>query len=431
MSSPFAFAAVTAVIRQLLVEGLALDKVGDAVGTITVSAAPPDQVVKAGQADPTQVNIYLHQVSHNPAFRNKGLPARDSRGELRSAPPLAVNLHYLVSTFSANMYVAEALLGHTMRILHEAQVITREAVRRALVPSPVTALGTALQAAGLADQIELIKLSPTAVALEDMSRIWSAFQAHYRTTVAYEASVVFVDPHTLARPALPATSRAVFGEVLALPEIERIGDAGVPVTTEDTLVVTGRRLLGASGTILRIGDADIVPPSTSTASEISIDLTTAPRPRAGVLGVVLIHTRGMGEPLVQHEGVSSAVAALILRPAITGTSVANGATWTVDGVAYSDGVLTLDFGREVGRDQKLEVLLNEDNAPASRSRRGYLLTSRPGHGLPEGSKEFGTISVSYTNLARGDYLVRARIDGAESLLAAGGDGRFATPLVTL
>ncbi len=431
MSSPFAFAAVTTVIRQLIVEGLALDRVGDAVGTITVSAAPPDQIVKAGQADPTQVNIYLHQVTPSAAFRNVGLPARDSRGELTSAPPLAANLHYLVSTFSANMYVAEVLLGHTMRILHESALIGREAVRRALVPSPVTALGTAIQSAGLADQIELIKLTPTAVALEDMSRIWSAFQAHYRTTVAYEASVVLVDPRATARAALPATSRAVFGETLALPEIVALGDGSAPITTQDTLVVTGRRLIGSAGTILRIDDIDIVPPATSTATTISIDLTVNPRPRAGMQGVSVIHTRAMGQPVMPHEGVSSAVMVLVLRPVIAGVTRSNSATTTIDGVTYADGALTLTFARAVGRDQKLEILLNEHNAPPTRSPRGYLLRSLPGNGLPDATVESAAIAVPYTALAQGSYLVRARVDGAESLLATGGDGRFATPLVTL
>ncbi|SFF76371.1 Protein of unknown function [Novosphingobium sp. CF614] len=434
MSTPYALAAVTMVLRQQIVEGLALDKVGDAVGTIGVSAGPPDQVVKPNQAEPTRVNIYLHQVTPNAAWRNVGLPTRDSRGDVISAPPLALTLHYLVTTFAADMYVAEVLLGHTLRILHENAVLTREAVRRALVPPSASALNSAIEASGLADQIELIKLTPTAIALEDMSRIWSAFQAHYRTTVAYEATVVLIDPRAKARPALPAAARAVFGETLALPEIARTGapdDPQAPVTTEDMLAVTGARLLASANTVVRIGDTDRAPAPDSRPDELRVDLAAAPRPRAGVQSVTVIHPRQMGEPATAHEGVFSNAAALILRPAVTGVVIANSATRTVDGVDYADGTLTIDAARAIGRDQRVEVLLNERGAPASRPPRGYVIAAPAANGFAAGVDEALQVAVPYAAVARGDYLVRLRVDGADSLLTVGGDGRYAAPLVTI
>ncbi|AOR79755.1 DUF4255 domain-containing protein [Novosphingobium resinovorum] len=434
MSTPFAIAGVTAVLRQLVVEGLALDKAGDAVGTIGVSAGPPDLVAKPGQPEPTRVNLYLHQVTPNAAWRNLGLPGRDSGGDLVSAPPLAFTLHYLVTTFAAEMFVAEVLLGHTLRILGENAVLTREAVRRALVPTAASPLATALENCGLADQIELVKLTPTAVALEDMSRIWSAFQAHYRTTVAYEASVVLIDPRAKGRTALPATARAVFGETLALPEIARVGladDPSAAVTTEDTLAIAGLRLLAASGTVVRIGATDHAPASDSRAHILNVDLAAAPRPRAGVQSVTVIHPRQMGDPATAHEGVFSNAAALILRPVVNTVSAANSATRTIDGIVYADGTLTVTAARAIGRDQRVEVLLNERGAPASRPPRGYAIAAPAANGLAESVDEAAQIAIPYRAIARGDYLVRLRIDGAESLLTPGGDGRFATPLVTI
>jgi hypothetical protein len=434
MTSPYAFAAVSTVLRQMLIEGLALDKVGDAVGAVTVSATPPDRVVKATQPEPTQVNLYLHQVTPSAAWRNAGHPTRDSRGAVIAAPPMAVSLHYLVSTFAAEPFVAEVLLGHTMRILHENAVLTREGIRRALAVGAATPLASAIRAAGLADQIEMVKLTPTALALEEMSRIWSAFQAHYRTTIAYEASVILVDPRTPARAALPATGRAVFGETLDLPEIEQAGIDDAPraaVTTEDKLVITGARLLAPAGTIVRIGDTDRIPASDARADRITIDLATAPRPRAGVVGVSVVHPRDMGDPAVAHAGVVSNVAAVILRPRVTTVTGSNTATRTIDGVAYADGALTIGIARAVGRDQRVDVLLNEHGAPATRGPRGYVIASPAANGLGPGVAEAAQIVVPFRMIARGDYLVRLRIDGAESLLGVDASGRFATPKVTL
>lgn len=434
MSSPYAFAAVSSVLRQTLMEGLALDKVGDAVGTILVSAIPPDRVVKPSQPEPTQVNIYLHQVTPSAAWRNVDQPMRDSRGAIIASPPMAVSLHYLISTFAAEAFVAEALLGHAMRIMHENAVLTREGIRRALAAGAATPLLTAIRAAGIADQVEMIKLTPTALALEEMSRIWSAFQAHYRTTMAYEASVILVDPRTAARSALPATSRAVFGETLDGPEINQVGIAdapNAPVTTEDTLIIAGARLLSVEGTMIRIGESERPAPADARADRIAIDLSAAPRPRAGVIGVNIVHTRGMGDPVTPHAGVVSNLAPLILRPVLTNVARTNSAIRTVSGVAYAEGTLTVDVARAVGREQKVELLLNEHGVPVGRVPRGYVIAASAANGFAPGTDEAAQLIIPYRSVARGDYLVRIRIDGADSLLGADGSGRFATPLVTI
>ena len=48
----------------------------------------------------------------------------------------------------------------------------------------------ALSAADLADQVEMIKIVPDALGTEELSKLWAAFQAHYRMCAAYRASVV-------------------------------------------------------------------------------------------------------------------------------------------------------------------------------------------------------------------------------------------------
>src|SRR4051812_26581922 len=103
MSSALAIAGVTAVLRDLLNDGLVNGDVTGALGTsVLVTGLPPDRVGEAGNGQiPTQLNLFLHQVTHNAAWRNATLPDRDRDGNRRSNPPLALNLHYLVTAYGA------------------------------------------------------------------------------------------------------------------------------------------------------------------------------------------------------------------------------------------------------------------------------------------------------------------------------------------
>ena len=73
----------------------------------------------------------------NLGWRNEGLPSRDGSGRTRlSNPPLALDLHYLLSAYSGGDLHAEILLGYAMQLLHEIPVLTREAIRTALQRPP-------------------------------------------------------------------------------------------------------------------------------------------------------------------------------------------------------------------------------------------------------------------------------------------------------
>ena len=133
MSSALAIAGVTAVLRDLLNDGLINHNVSGVLGsTVTVSALPPDRVVAANGTENTQLNLFLHQVSPNLGWRNEGLPSRDSSGRTRlSNPPLALDLHYLLSAYGAEDLHAEILLGYAMQLLHETPVLGRSDHHRA------------------------------------------------------------------------------------------------------------------------------------------------------------------------------------------------------------------------------------------------------------------------------------------------------------
>ena len=129
-----------------------------------------------------------------------------------ASPPLALDLHYLLTAYGITDLQAEVLLGYAMQLLHETPVIPRDSIRTALDPAPVAgsilpSMYNLLRFADLADQVELIKVTLSSTNSEEMSRLWAAFQAHYRPTASYHVSVVLIESQLPGRSALPVLSR--------------------------------------------------------------------------------------------------------------------------------------------------------------------------------------------------------------------------------
>lgn len=230
MSTALAIAGVTAILRDRLNDGLINHNITGILGsTVTVSVDPPDRVVPSEGNEASQLNLFLYQVTPNQGWSNNSLPSSDSRGRHRlSNPPLALDLHFLISAYSAADLHAEILLGYAMQLLHQYPVISREMVRTALDPSPEVEgdLPPALRAladCGLADQVEQLKITPHFLNGEELSKLWTATQASFRPSAAYTVSVVLIEARETIRPSLPVLTR---GPVDPVSERER----GVVVT---------------------------------------------------------------------------------------------------------------------------------------------------------------------------------------------------------
>lgn len=215
MSSPLALAAVTWVIKDLLNEGLINSQIQ---GNVLVTARPPVHEPKLSTAEESQLNLFLYHVTPNQGWSSHGFPAFDGSGLRTGNPPLALDLHYLVTAYDERDLHAEILLGYAMALLHQTPVLTRKALRRSLVadiplppasppppllPPTLPADLRALTRSGLADQLEMIKITPQYLNLEEMSKLWTGFQAPYRPSVAYLVTVVLIQPEKPARSALP------------------------------------------------------------------------------------------------------------------------------------------------------------------------------------------------------------------------------------
>ena len=180
MSNALAIAGVSAVLRDLLDNGLIDHQVTDALGAgVTVSSLAPDVVPIDGDRAVPRLNLFLYQVTPNAAWRNVDLPSCDAGGRRVSNPPLALDLHYLLTAYGIEDLQAEVLLGYGMQLLHENPVLSRAAIRTALNPSPVNgallpSVYQALRSADLAEQVEMLKITPAPMNTEEMSRLWSA-----------------------------------------------------------------------------------------------------------------------------------------------------------------------------------------------------------------------------------------------------------------
>ena len=106
-----AIAAVTAVLKDLLNNGVINNDIASTVGEVAVTSLPPDRIDVSDGNERNQLNLFLYQVTPNAGWRNVGLPSRDSRGERISNPPLALDLHYMLSAYGTRDLHPEILLG--------------------------------------------------------------------------------------------------------------------------------------------------------------------------------------------------------------------------------------------------------------------------------------------------------------------------------
>jgi hypothetical protein len=257
MSSALAIAGVSAVLQYYLHKLYV--PMGAVFGSVPkVSAKAPDLVQEAftpGSPE-NQVNVFLHQVTHNVGWRSQGLPTLAADGRTRlSNPPLALDLHYLLTAYGFDDAQAEALLGAALLMLHENPVLSRKDITDAISALPVNQLNTALKTVGLADQIEMLKITPATLGREEMAWLWTALKADYRPTFPFQVSVVLIESKKPASTPLPVLVRDIVVQASMaspLPAITLVSPAaGQPAATLNTVItVQGNHLTGATGVVL-------------------------------------------------------------------------------------------------------------------------------------------------------------------------------------
>ena len=409
MSNALAIASVTAVLKNLLTNGLIGSDSVASVGDFSVTTLPPDRIRGEQATEASQLNLFLHQVTPNPGWRNAALPSRNSAGEPTTNPALALDLHYLLTAYGTENLASEILLGTAMQLLHETPALSREVIRTSLthagtagLPAPVL---QALAEAQLADQLEQIKITPEFLNTEEMSKLWTALGTHYRPSAAYQVSVVLIEGRRPLKPALPVRERNMYALPFQQPRVVSVQAASGPgdsILPGGTILIKGLNLRGETTTVLSDGFA--VPVPASDVSPVQITVALPDTLRAGIHALQVANEFNLGTPPVPHRGIESNVAAFLLHPKITVPAPAAGS-------------IAITFNPKVAKAQRVRLLLNETPAPANRPACAYSLSAPKDNGITDAAVEdTATISFPLTGVEAGDYFVRVQVDGAESAL---------------
>jgi Pvc16 N-terminal domain len=204
MSNALSIAAVTAVIKNLLENGLVGDAIAASVGDVTVTALPPDKI-QVGTDERAQINLFLYHVTQNrnvdwisPEFRDRH--SRMSNKPCSTIPPLALDLHYLLTAYGPKDFQSEILLGYAMQMLYSSHVVKTEIIEKALKNVSYTSTSSVFSQAladvsvsDFAKRIGQIKISPEFLNMEEISKIWSVLQTNYRPSATYNASMVLIE----------------------------------------------------------------------------------------------------------------------------------------------------------------------------------------------------------------------------------------------
>ncbi len=389
MSSPLAIAAVTTTLRNLLARGLAPDaELADA----TITMQPPDRA-RAATATGNQLNVFLYQATPSAAWRNRDLPAQVHAGE-PTQPPLALNLFYLLTAYGrdndAQRPFSHMLLGRAMSILHDHPVLGAAEIAAAM---PDSDIGT---------QLERVRLTPQPMPLEDLSKLWTAFQAQFRASVAYEAAVVLIESTRLRRAPLPVLRRgeadsgaqALGSAIPPFPEITAVEPPG-PAEPGATLTLLGHDL-GGTQVEVQLEATRLSFRSSFPATSVAEDRVTLRLPAdlpAGIHGLTLHYAQG-------STARPSNTVALNIAPAITaGLPVT---------MRAAGGALTLGLA-----------------APIMPGQRAYLLLADQVFPAPPNANATNRLRFQLPPLPPGQHPARLRVDGVDSAVVA---DRSARPL---
>ena len=421
MSNFLAVASATAALQRMLQQAVDEDVPG-----ATVVAQRPDQATNGQPA--TLVNLYLFQVAPNAALRNEELPARGPDGSSVRRTAAALDLYYLIS-FHGNETQLEPqrLLGSIVRTLHSRPVLSRDAIRAAAADAAFPFLARS----DLADAVELVRFAPHELGVEEFSQLWSSFfQTPYALSLIYKASLVLIEGRESPASALPVRERRLFVVPADRPFLREVlaeGDEGQPILAGSTLLLRGRNLRGPVTEVRLAGEPVPVDPAAVAPGEIRLPLATAPAEalRPGVRGIQVVH-RGLAEGAPTSFAIAeSNLAAFVLHPEVSAVTKQNVESHA-SGERTADLSLRIDPAPE--RRARVELLLNEMDAPAERAPRTRRMALEPAVSGDTPARW----RVQGARLVRGRYLVRVRVDGAESPLAVdAATGRYESPRLEL
>jgi hypothetical protein len=135
----------------------------------------PKEIKDDGESTNNKVSLFLYQIVENHHLKNEEMLRVDNTN--LQSPPLALDLYYLVTPYHDDKTQEKVILGKIMQIFAGNPIL----------------MGTLLQE-GLEDTDEEIKILLNTISLDDLTKVWSAFQeVAYRLSVSYLVTPVRID----------------------------------------------------------------------------------------------------------------------------------------------------------------------------------------------------------------------------------------------
>jgi Pvc16 N-terminal domain len=377
-----------------------------------VTCLAPDQVQNSLgdiSAPSNQVNLFLHQVKHNAAWRNAELPSLGADGATRlSSPPLALDLHYLLTVYGSDDWQSEALLGYAVLLLHENPVLTRlditTALGKATAMFPLNPLSPDLDGCGLADQIEMLKITPDILGREEMAWLWTALKADYRLTYPFQVTVALLQPQRSTSLGLPVLHRRITATAVQPAQILEVKppNGQVAAASTDVVTVTGEFLAGVSRVALtnaRTGSSYTVAVTNATPTSFTFVPNQSLAQPAGAYSLVAQFLDPLNASLVAQ--VTSPVP-FSLAPTL--------ATQTATVTANPAGTLvTIDVSPNLVEGQDVALVLSSITPPPPGT--ALFTCSAPAQPI---SGSTGSVTFQFPALTAGALLGRLLVDGVTS-----------------
>jgi len=393
MSNSLAVAVVTSALQHLLNEAVKAFP-----GGADVTVRPPDKarLTPAGN----QLNVFLYHTTVDAAWRNQDMPAL--RPGETGFPPLPLVLHYVITAYGEadeDDVKAHQLLGRAMSVLHDHPIL-----------GPDEFVGLVPQA-DLQRQVERVRITAQTLSVDDMYKLWTAFQTQYRISAAYEVSVVLIDSSQPVRTPLPVLTRGendtgVVSQAGVDPPFPALENATPPnrqlaALAGDELTLTGRHLSGTSGIRFANPQVDLPPQPAVSATDTEIKVIVPAQLPIGFCTVAALFSQP-GQPDRASNQLPLAVV-----PRVSGLPAA-----PVPRDGNGTAIVNLTCDPPVRQGQTAFLLLGERQLPLD-----------PAVVLPAGDLRFVVAHAT-----PGTFLVRVRVDGVDSLLV---DRRPAVPVFDL
>ena len=402
------------------------------VGTVEVVSRAPE-LLSANPPDEATITVFPWRCEPNAGWQSSRDPAYGASGARRENPWLALDVTYLVCGYGPDGGVDRAL-GMALLALHETPRLAPEVLEAAA--NGTFDAGSPLPQAlrDLADQPAPLKVSPVPMTTEEQSHLWSMMNAGLRPGMAFEVATLLME-HRAPRTTAPPVAEARLGvTLLRRPTISRMRfSPGPPVAPAwsdrpmaapgDLVLLTGSGLRG-DVTELAVGRRTLTP----AADEVRDDRIEAALPgdlRPGVVAIQVRHRWPAPEGRIPPPATGTIAAEstnllpAVVRPVLDTPAVTTGSPQVVDGVVHITA--TAHFAVPVGRAQQAELLLSARVADADGRFPSFTVESAPtAAGVPDAPVTTRTFTL--IGVPPGEYLVRVRVDDAESALEADAGG---------